>query len=356
MEIARALARHQVLFIEGGSPLAGFQAPAHVERVFLPALGMDAEFRKLETGAGDLEGVMATRRRLLGECFQDFRPDVLMVELFPFGRKRFAFELLPVLEGIHREGLPTRVVCSLRDILVEKADAAAYEKRVLDLLNRYFHLLLIHADPAVVSLPETFGRFAEIAIPFFYTGFVGRTGVCGRQPDSGKMIVASNGGGRVGGELLAATMRASRALPDPALRLRVFPGPFMEEGTLAALKRLAAADERSSIESFSLDFMNELGRAHLSVSMAGYNTCMDILCAGIPALVYPFGQNREQLLRARKLEALGRVKVLEDLEVGALAAAMRAALDGGSAPIAAALDLQGAAKTARILENFCGLH
>ena len=41
--------------------------------------------------------------------------------------------------------------------------------------------------------------------------------------------------------------------------------------------------------------------ADLSVSMAGYNTCMNIIQAGVPALVYPFAQNREQTFRAQRL-------------------------------------------------------
>ena len=48
-----------------------------------------------------------------------------MLELYPFGRKAFRFELDPVLEGIRDRSLgPCRVVCSLRDVLVEKKNTA----------------------------------------------------------------------------------------------------------------------------------------------------------------------------------------------------------------------------------------
>ena len=38
-------------------------------------------------------------------------------------------------------------------------------------------------------------------------------------------------------------------------------------------------------------------RAALSISLAGYNTLMDILATRTPALVYPYMANREQNMR-----------------------------------------------------------
>src|SRR5262249_34249969 len=50
------------------------------------------------------------------ETFRRIRPEVVVVELFPFGRKKLAPELLPMLEAASASG--ARVVCSVRDILV----------------------------------------------------------------------------------------------------------------------------------------------------------------------------------------------------------------------------------------------
>ena len=83
----------------------------------------------------------------------EFRPDVLIIELFPFGRNGFSFELLPLLEADPERGsLPScRVVCSVRDILVEKKDQQKFEARVVDRLNRFFDAVLVHGDPAVIT-------------------------------------------------------------------------------------------------------------------------------------------------------------------------------------------------------------
>jgi len=371
LEIARALSRHDVLLVEGGEPLAGLSLPPHLQRVFLPPLRMDSRFSRLETPAGSLDAVQSARRRLLLELFHDFRPDVLLIELFPFGRRSFRFELLPLLETVQASRSATKVICSLRDILVEKSDQAKYEERVLALLNTHFHLLLIHSDPRIISLEETFSRVKDITIPVAYTGFVVKAAVqAGRsrlaeapslpfthksgqsRVAGGKRIVASSGGGEVGADLLAATILAVSQLADPAIRLRVFMGPFLQETDRQRLADYAVRDGRISLQPFSLNFLEELAEARLSISMAGYNTCMDILTTRVPALVYPFRQNREQAMRARRLESLGFLEVIETLDGAFLAAAIQRALE--RVPPAPVLnpDLSGAENTSLCIEKF----
>ncbi|HEY8459447.1 MAG TPA: glycosyltransferase, partial [Blastocatellia bacterium] len=89
--------------------------------------------------------------------------------------------------------------------------------------------------------------------------------------------------------------------------------------------------------------------------MAGYNTCMDILSAGVRALVWPFTEheNGEQTLRARKLEQLGYVSVLDParLDPDYLAAEITRCLDLPPSPPSVTLDLQGAQRTAELLKS-----
>jgi predicted glycosyltransferase len=85
--------------------------------------------------------------------------------------------------------------------------------------------------------------------------------------------------------------------------------------------------------------------------MAGYNTTMNLLAARVPALVWPFAQNREQRLRSERLEAMGALQLLEDadLEPSRLAALMGRMLERAERP-AAGLDLDGARATARWID------
>ena len=104
---------------------------------------------------------------------------------------------------------------------------------------------------------------------------------------------------------------------------------------------------------FTSDFLSYLAAADLSVSLAGYNTCMNILAVQVPALVWPFAQNREQRLRAEMLARLGALEILdnEDLRPARLATIIDRALSRHW-PSQLAVDLEGATNTARWLGSW----
>lgn len=364
LEIARALHRHELVLVTGGPPVE-VQLPPHVTEYRLPGLQMDSAFTVISPTDQNrsLEEVKEERKGLLYSLFEKTAPDLFVVELYPFGRRSFGFEILPLLEAVHQGGLPsTKIVCSLRDILVEKKDQEAYEQRVVNLLNQYFDALLVHADETLVSLEETFESKARIKIPVIYTGFV----TARPRADGGKevrtrlglqkeeaLVVASAGGGRVGEDLLTAVVDAyARLAGERQARLCIFTGPFMAEADFSALSDRAASVPGLQVTRFTPEFLSYLAAADLSISMAGYNTCMNILAAGVPALVFPFYQNREQRIRAEKLAALGGLTLLtkEDLEPSRLGVLMDEVLNAGKKPVRGAINLDGAEETARWLE------
>jgi predicted glycosyltransferase len=223
----------------------------------------------------------------------------------------------------------------------------------------------VHADATLVSLDETFASTADIKIPVVYTGFVtarpsGNDGANIRKrlelEENEPLIVASAGGGRVGADLLGAVLDAHALLAESRqLRLCVFTGPFMAEEDFSALEDKAASVPGVQLARFTTEFLSFMAAADLSISMAGYNTCMNILAARVPSLVWPFGQNQEQRLRAQKLAALGVLTLLhqEDLEPSRLAVLMEKALEAGRDPVEPSVDLAGAEVTARWLEEWC---
>jgi len=179
-EIARGLADNgfEVSFLNGGEMAGGLELPSTIAVVNLPPIKSDAKFSEIRAadGSRDLEEIKEERRRRILAEFARFRPQVLIIELFPFGRRKFAFELIPLLERISASGRATKVVCSLRDILVSRSDQAKFDDQVCNLMNRYFDLLLVHADPRVQRLEETFPSARRIECPIRYTGFVVQRG------------------------------------------------------------------------------------------------------------------------------------------------------------------------------------
>ncbi len=361
LEICRALADHEVFLISGGK-MPEIHLPSHVREIRLPALMMDADFKTLFAMGTEMtvEQVKDERRESLYHFFIKESPQLFFIELFPFGRNAFRFELDPILEGIRTGQLPScRVVCSLRDILVEKKNTESYEKRVIDVLNKYFDALLVHSDPALIELGATFSRISDISIPITYTGFVGSkpkpgTGKILRQEfgidDDAFVLVASAGGGKVGGRLLKAVADAHRHIGSNCYTY-IFTGPFMEDADYSGLKDIESHTIR--VSRFTPDFFKFLDAANLSISMAGYNTCMNIVAAGVPALLWPFAQNREQRLRAEILAHLGGIRVLSDndLDPFRLAGFIDEMLSANTR-IASDVNLDGAAKTADWLTSW----
>ena len=363
LEILAALDGHERLLVLGG-PDTPAALPGGVRLLRLPPLAMDADFRALSLDGAALDAAKATRRALLLQSLTAFAPDVFFVELYPFGRKAFEFELVPALAAA-REGRfgPCRAVCGVRDILVEKKDQPAYEARVLDRLSRYFDAVCVHADPALFPLSATFARAGDIPVPVVHTGYVAPPAMRRRSAEAVRreldvaagqeLIVASAGGGKVGGEVLAATLAACRE--DGRLgqaALRVFSGPFCDEGVFDGLAAAARELPDARVARFTDGFADVLAACDLSVSLAGYNTVMGLLAAGCRGLVAPFDQNREQRLRAERLAELGLLGVVNpaDLDGPSLAGRMVAAL-AAPPPPKRSIDLEGARGTARFLTS-----
>jgi len=358
--ILREMTRHRIHLVLGG-PEAEIVFPDSVVIHRLEGLCMDAGFSGLRpTQEGrDLEEIKSGRRLRLVRLAEQIRPDLLLVELFPFGRCSFRFELDPLLDHVRRRLPGCRVVSSVRDILVEREQAGKFEERALERLNRFFDLVLVHGDPRVIRLEETFPCLDRVRVPVRYTGYVAERAA----PDAGrklrrqtglapeeKLVVVSAGSGSVGRELLEAALAAQRMLwSSRPLTLRLFTGPYLAEKELADLQTQAGPG--AVVERFSSCFPDWLAAADLSLSLGGYNTTMNVAAAGCPGLFLPFAQNREQRLRLERLCPLLPFRILEqgELEPRTLATLMTGMLDRRGK--SDAVDLGGASGTARLLEE-----
>ena len=364
MEIIKGLTdEFQVCFLNGGEAIADFPVPPNVEVVQLPPLKTDNEFSELHLPEGfdSLEAVFATRTQQMLTVLQRFQPDVLMVELFPFGRRRFSPELIPLIEAARERG--TLVISSLRDIVVTKQDQTRHEAKVVKLINRYFDLLLIHGDPQFMPLERSFSRVADLNCPVYYTGYV----VQGNSPSSDSdrptpttkfpvpMILTSVGGGRFGHTLLQAVAEASKYLEDRIPHhIQLFAGPFSPDAVYTALQERAATRPNLTVERYTPDLMAYMRRADLSINMGGYNTTLNVLKAGVRSLLLPFTGNgdQEQTIRAERLEELGVVSVIRPQDLPPEQFANRIVDYLHTQPTPIRFDLEGVANTAKIVTDF----
>jgi predicted glycosyltransferase len=333
--VAAALAEagHDTTLASGGAPLA--LAHGRARLVQLPWLrAADASFKDLRNERDQTidDAWRDLRARATLELFAHIDPDLLIVELYPFGRSMLAFELEKLLE----KAAAIPVLGSVRDVLQRPADDGKAAKRIAA-AGRYA-AILVHGDREFLPLEASWPEATALADKLVYTGYVASqsgTPATGRDE-----IVVSVGGGAAGAALLetALACAARRAHGRARWRIRVGnAGP------------LPACDNRFvTIENNRPDFVDLLHHARLSISQAGYNTCVDLLQARCPAILVPFaaGNEREQTIRAAAFAHRGLALVLGANQT------LDDAIDAAQAPTPHDISCAGAAIAAKLVAQW----
>lgn len=342
--IAEALrdAGHTVTLVSGGVTPPG-AAPSGVAFVQLPAArAKDEMFDELVDARGrevDQRWREARRDDLIA-AFRMARPDMVITETFPFGRRLLEFELMALLDDARRAAQRPKIVSSVRDVLQRprKDDRAmAMVARAREL----YDAVLVHGDPNVLRLEESFAETAGVSARCVYTGYI-----CAEMPEHAgarREILVSAGGGAAGRSLIAAAI-AARA----SSRLRADPWTFVT----GPLSEPPHADASANVVRSLPDFRARLAGAAVSVSQAGYNTLIETVRAGTPGVIVPFetDREREQLTRAEAFAGRGLVRLVRaaDATPDALAQAIDAT--ASVPPPKSNIDFRGAAGTVRAVQ------
>lgn len=344
-----------VTMVTGGTPVPGFPGEG-IRHVELPPVAVaDGNFSGLvdANGAPVDDAFKDNRTSMLLGAYHGAKPDIVIIEAFPFGRRQVRFELLPLLAAIEKSLKRPLVMTSLRDILQERAKPGRDEETI-DLVKKHFDTVLVHGDPNFVRLEETFPLAEQIRQRIVYTGLVapGKP----TPPQERFDVVVSAGGGAVGGALLSAALAAAPHIPELKTWCLIT-GPNMPQADFDAIS--TEAGDAISVFRFRKDFASLLSGAKLSISQAGYNTVCDILQAKCRSLLIPFaaGGETEQGARASRLAKLGLAQVLEEHAIApqSMAEAIRAAL-ALPEPGEITLNLDGANGTAQILRRLYAEH
>lgn len=350
----------RVLLVTGGLPVPGLSLNAERVLQLPPAAAGDLGFKSLvdDQGRPVDDAWKARRTDLLLQAWQAWQPQLLLVELFPFGRRQMRFELLPLLQAVRGATPRSVVACSVRDVLggTRDADRLAWMQQTFD---TYFDHLLVHGDARLLPFSQSYALADRLEGRLHYTGYVVESGAApqpAREPAPAEVLVSA-GGGAVGRPLLEAALRARPLTRVAALPWRVLTGVNATDTDFSALQRVAAETAAGPVvlERFRPDFAQRLAQCAVSVSQAGYNTVMEVLRAQARAVVVPFagGQETEQAERARLLARRGWLEVVEE---SALAPApLAAAIDRAAArphPEVEAGMLEGAVNTAALVARW----
>jgi predicted glycosyltransferase len=342
-----------VVILSGGAPVAGLLPPEGIRLIQLPPLAQEVDGGLVSLNPGmSVAQALFLREQLVLQVFRSLDPAVVLIELFPFGRKKFARELMTLLDATRRPSRPV-VACSVRDILVGRGAAQQeHDERARAIAEEYFDAVLVHADPAFARFEETFKPWAPLQVPVYYTGFVVPRRGEPTAPAVERRVLVSAGGGRYGGALFETAIAAFPALRHRlGCTLTIVAGPLCPEATWDTLQ--AAAGQLPSVTLCRTvpDLFPLMTASTVSVSQCGYNTALELAQAHVPAVVVPFdaGGEDEQVNRARRLERLGLARMLEAAHL-TTATLVDAVGDAASRPPRVmTLDLQGADKSASLL-------
>ncbi len=316
LEILKEFPDAQIQLVTGGKSFK-CDLPTNVKHTQLPELYMTEELGDLVTPESQIpiEQIWSERSRILSNllCFENF--DLILSEMFPFGRFYFRFEILDLLQKNRMKKRPAKVVCSLRDILVEKENGLLFEQRAVKYCNQYVDLVLHHSDPNFIHLRNTFGHFDDLTTPVRSTGYVAKKEFFVSEPNRIPTITLSVGNGsyKEGEDLISCMLEVSDLLYESIEhQLNIYTGPFIA-------KQFQSNSPQIKIDTFTNNFIRELAKSHVSVSLGG-STLMDLLLTGTPGLVYPYQNNREQYMRTTRLNQSGQFHLLtsSDLNIHTL--------------------------------------
>ena len=126
----------------------------------------------------------------------------------------------------------------------------------------------------------------------------------------------------------------------------------MKDDEYDAIKEMCTEDS-FYLSRFTNNFLQWMQSAELSISQAGYNTCMNVLETGVKAILVPIPAETDldQAPRAEKLSGLGIADMIrsEELSLERMANAILERLE--SPPVKHNIVLNGAERTGQLLSS-----
>lgn len=293
--ILRADPSAEVLLVSGVAVRPSWLDDRRLRIVRVPPMlkNADGAYRHAER---PFEEALEERARIFRDAVGTFRPDVVVVDRHPYG---IAGELRPGLDLAREVG--AAIVLGLRDVLDEPARVRAEMSGDgwID-VDRMFDEVLVYGSRVLCD------HVAEYGLPVTprYVGWVvDRPSSSTRVPG---LVAVTAGGGGDGHAVFELGIELSEMLIHRQVLLVA--GPY------AADPRLQAGDRSRLRVVRDVPGCVELyGRAEATLQMAGYNSTVESLAAGIrPVLVPRRSPRREQAIRASRLAALGLADVVDE--------------------------------------------
>ena len=313
-EITATFENASVMIVTGSSCATQFVLPRNTDLIKIPTITKNdrGEYVTCSFG-GSLQVTLAFRSKMILEAFRSFEPRLVIVDHQLTGLKGEAMAMLR--EARARQ---TLLFFGMRDV----KDGAEAVRRAWDnadsrwALNECYDQVCVYGMQEVFDPREVYAPLLDTVRRCDFTGFIVRPEklvVARRAPRARKKVLVIFGGGVDGAQRAEQYLQALANTPAHWDSL-IVTGPMMEPGVIRGLTDKAQKIQpigSVKIKRFHRNIPRLLRKVDAVVSMAGYNSCAEILQSGVPAVLMPRSFPREeQLIRAMRMAKLGWVSAM----------------------------------------------
>jgi len=318
-EIAATFPRSSLLIVTGSPCATQFQLPDNTDLIKIPSISKDERGQYVAPNfSGPLENALKFRSDMILEAFRSFKPTLVIMDHQLIGLKG---EALRMLREAREKGVLT--IYGSRDI----KDSPDVVKRSWDnvdcrwALNEGYDRICVYGISDVFDPKIAYAPFLDNVKQLDFTGYLVRpyTKPLKKPVSSGrKKVLVTFGGGSDGTKRAQCYLKALAKAPV-AWDSHLITGPLMKKNVKRSLRAQAKKIQpigSIKIQRFHSNIPALLHQVDAVVGMAGYNSCVEILQSGVPAVLLPRSFPRqEQLIRATLMAKQGWVTVLPEADL-----------------------------------------
>lgn len=257
---------------------------------------------------------------------KEIKPNIFITEFFPFGREENRFELLPVLKYLKDRG--SKIFASIGYPYLVQDNI-----KILSFYSKFYDYFMIHT-PKDLEFPYLYKNitnpilksiykkvFNLLSDKIIYTGYIlpleleenkNKNYLIDKlKTQKKKLVFVSRGGGVIYPKIIINSIIAKKYLSEDFIFL-IIAGPSSSKRELKLFKDLIKESKSKNITLFKYvsNFLYLLRESDISISMAGYNTSVQLLYFRKKSIVIPssvdpeiaIGYCSEQLSRAQILK------------------------------------------------------
>jgi predicted glycosyltransferase len=293
-----------------GSPCATqFELPASTDLIKIPSITKNDDGHYI-TGSfgGSLETTLRFRSRMMLETYRAFSPDLIIIDHQPTGLKG---EAMATLKEAKANG--TKIFFGMRDV-VDSPDVVRRDWDNADChwaLNQCYDQICVYGKEEIFDSRVAYDPLLGNVKRCEFVGFIvpsHKVKIKKNGERKKKRVLVTFGGGNDGAQRVEHYLKALTMQPV-SWDSHVVTGPMMSPDMVRRLKEMGRAVQPAdsvSVKRFHRNLPSLMPQFDAIVSMAGYNSCAEILQSGVPAIFLPRSFPRqEQLIRAVRLAQRG---------------------------------------------------